>query len=304
MNATPACLPTVKHDPSPIPRKPVARREPSVASGTAVDSGRSALRHATGGRSQVRSTHRLRRWSGCAGLVLFAGNAAFGQVAVEVELVPDKPGPYYAGQHITVDVWLHSQLPDDYVLPYLQFDFADTDPSLILEAQFVFDFSSVPEQPTAYEGWTFPDLPVPWTANTLGCFCPGEFIRLPAMGLRHIGNVGVTIPPESESGSFTLDVLNRTSPSPTIGSNGAMLYAGAACVECPSAGQLTAFDGEISGGAITLISIGAIPAVSTWGVVLLALALPCLGTLLLRRRPAPPPRFVMITKYPVRESRD
>lgn len=284
MCRTPPCLGHPLDALASFSPRPVPHHELACASRTVAESRRLPLRHALPGRSRFRSAVRALLRAVCLGLLLFGANSAQGQVAVEVEPVPERPGPYYAGQHITVDVWLHSQLPDDYILSLIQFDFADTDPSLILDAQFAFDFSSVPDQPTAYEGWTFPDLPVPWTTNTVGCFCPGLFILLTALGSRHIGSIGVTIPPVGETGSFTLDLLNRKSPSPTIGSNGAILRSGNACETCPPGGQWTAFEGHLSGGSITLTSIGQIPAVSAWGIVVLALALLSGGTLALGRR--------------------
>ena len=42
-----------------------------------------------------------------------------------VELVPDDPGPYYGGESLTVDFWLHNEDPFDFELNSVEFDFAD-----------------------------------------------------------------------------------------------------------------------------------------------------------------------------------
>ena len=61
-----------------------------------------------------------------------------------VELVPDQPGPYTGGESLGLDVWLHSDEEVPVLLRGVRFDFTDTDPQLLLDAEFAFDFSSIP----------------------------------------------------------------------------------------------------------------------------------------------------------------
>ena len=63
---------------------------------------------------------------GAVGVLLFA-TLARGQLVVE--LVPDNPGPYYGGETLTVDVWLHSEVGEDFRIHILRLDFTDTDPA-------------------------------------------------------------------------------------------------------------------------------------------------------------------------------
>ena len=40
--------------------------------------------------------------------------------SIVVELVPDNPGPYYGGEHVTADIYLHSRVPWDVYLRNLR----------------------------------------------------------------------------------------------------------------------------------------------------------------------------------------
>lgn len=71
---------------------------------------------------------KLMRLPSLAVVLVFASGAGAGMV--EVELIPDNPGPYYGGESRTVDVWLHSLVDYDVRLRLLQFDFAASDPRL------------------------------------------------------------------------------------------------------------------------------------------------------------------------------
>lgn len=182
------------------------------------------------------------------------GNA---QVAVVVELVPDRTPPYVVGSSLSVDVWLQSQTSVDAWIQFVQFDFSDTDPSIVLSPTFSFDQSSLPKPPGAYKNHS--DLPVPWTFFELACVCHEYRLPLPADGLLHIGSVGVSLP--SDPGIYRLDLLNADEPNPILPKQGAMIYA--------LLGVWTAADGEIEGGTLDfeVIPPPPIPTVSTWGTV-------------------------------------
>ena len=62
-----------------------------------------------------------------------------------VELVPDDPGPYYGGESLIVDFWVHNQESFDARLRRIQLDFTETNPELSLDTTFTFDFSSLSE---------------------------------------------------------------------------------------------------------------------------------------------------------------
>ena len=151
---------------------------------------------------------------------LLLGSTAFGEVKVVVELVPDNPPPYVGGELLTVDVWLHSQTQSDFVLVLIQVDFTDSDPSPTLDPAFTFDFSSLGDQTNAYLDFHFPELPVPWTANLIMCFCPGLFLPFPAGGSLHIGSIGAQLP--SAPGAYRLDLLNADEPFDVGGGAGAI----------------------------------------------------------------------------------
>ncbi|MGD2110401.1 MAG: hypothetical protein PVI86_13555 [Phycisphaerae bacterium] len=155
----------------------------------------------------------LRRLIGAVAVLAFASVVNAGMV--EVELIPDNPGPYYGGESLTVDVWVHSQIDNDVGLRRVQLDFTNSDPGLLLGSTFEFDYAGVPEDIGGYEGSTFPDLPVPSTTNLLGCLCPSAFIRLPALGSVRLGST--TLELASDPGMYALDVLNHDDPNLTHG---------------------------------------------------------------------------------------
>ena len=70
--------------------------------------------------------------------VLGVATVARAEVAVVVELVPDNPGPYIGGESLTVDVWLHNQIPGDIILESVRFDFTASHPALALGAELTF----------------------------------------------------------------------------------------------------------------------------------------------------------------------
>jgi hypothetical protein len=155
----------------------------------------------------------LTRISGASLLVAFASVANAGMV--EVELIPDNPGPYYGGESLTVDVWVHSQVDFDVGLRRVQFDFTDSDPALILGPTFEFDYSSIPDDIGGYIATTSPDMPVPWTANTLDLHYPPMYLQVGAGESVHIGMVALAL--STVPGTYELDALNRDEGSTQFG---------------------------------------------------------------------------------------
>jgi len=194
-------------------------------------------------------------------LVVSLAQVAVGQVVVE--LVPDNPGPYAGGEAITVDVWLHSSLPgDDPRLAMIQFDFSQTAPSLTLAPTFSFDFSSIPDASGYVQ--RHPELPVPWTWNTLECGnCPYLFLPLPPGGVLHIGSVGLLLP--TAPGVYRLDALNPANQAPDVGIAGGIIFL------YLSNQLLTAFSGQITGGVFDFV-VGPPPIPTVSGAALLILA--------------------------------
>jgi len=202
-------------------------------------------------------------------LLLALGGTAFGDAKVVVELVPDNPGPYTGGESLTVDVWLHSQIPQDVRLALIQFDFADTDPGILLDPTFAFDFSSL--SAVAYQ--THPELPVPWTVNSLDCICPEAFLLLPVGGSLHIGSIGVRLP--TEGGVYRLDALNADQPDDALGGR----------LHPHLSSQIwRAFTGELMGGGFDFVVTPAIPTLSAWGAIIMTSLLIAFGCLLIMRR--------------------
>ena len=155
----------------------------------------------------------LTRIWGASLVVAFASVASAGMV--EVELIPDNPGPYYGGELLTVDVWLRSQVGYDIDLPRVQFDFSQSDAELSLSTTFAFDYASIPDDIGGYSATTFLDMPIPWTANTLDYLRPDMYLRVPALGLTHIGSVTVTLPAAPHV--YYLDALNPDESDSNLG---------------------------------------------------------------------------------------
>ncbi|UCC32094.1 MAG: hypothetical protein JSU86_07395, partial [Phycisphaerales bacterium] len=69
-----------------------------------------------------------------AGPVTFVDTNAYSEGAADpqvvVELVPNNPGPYFGGERVIVDVWLHSQATVDVWPKLFRFDFSDTSQEL------------------------------------------------------------------------------------------------------------------------------------------------------------------------------
>lgn len=198
-----------------------------------------------------------------AGLLVLA-SAAFGEVKVVVELVPDRPGPYVGSESVTVDVWLHSQLSFDTELWQVQLDFSDSDQALGLDPTFTFDLSSS-IAPEDFE--VHPELPIPWTANWFEYGCPPCFLQLPGGGSLHIGSMGVQLP--SDDGVYRLDALNADEADPT---RGAMVDGGIG----------RAFTGEITAPRFEFVVAPQIPAVSEWGLAIMLVLLLAAGSIVIR----------------------
>ena len=188
---------------------------------------------------------------------------------VEVELIPGLPGPYEGGESLTVDVWLHSEVSFDAHLHVVQLDFSDSDGAPVLDPTFNFDLSSsgAPQDFAVQE-----ELPVPWTANWFEYYCPTCRLQLPTGGSLHIGNIGIKLP--TERGTYRLDTLNSDDP---IADHGARIIVGGSL-------EWRAFDGEITGGTLDfVVGPGPIPAVSTWGLMVLLLLMLVSGTIVILR---------------------
>ena len=144
-----------------------------------------------------------RKVLGAVGVLVFA---TFARAEVVVELVPDNPGPYYGGETLTVDVWLHSEVSSDRYLWLVRLDFSDSDGQLGVDPTFTFDLSSS-RFPEDFDE-LHPELPIPWAANRKDYLCDPCRLQLPAGGSLHIASIGVNLP--NEAGTYRLDVLNMT----------------------------------------------------------------------------------------------
>ena len=175
--------------------------------------------------------------------VAFASLANAGMV--EVELTPDNPGPYYGGESLTVDVWLHSQVDYDVGLRRVQLDFTDSDPALMLGPTFEFDYSSIPDDINGYLATAYPDIPVPWTFMSLDCICPGALIQMLAGEVLHIGSIDLGLP--GTAGEYILDASNADDPDDQMGAGVLTAYAPA-----PHEDELwRAYTEDITGGTHT-----------------------------------------------------
>ena len=146
-----------------------------------------------------------------------------------IDLIPTEPGPYMPGQRVEVQVHL-SQEPGgrNVFLRMAQFDFADTDPALMLDHRFVFDYSAQnvctrnPGQ-CGTEHVEFPVLTplgdgiglVVSTVFTGLARDPERQLRLPPQGAITVGSIGVTLP--FHPGDYLLDVMNADQVSRNAG---------------------------------------------------------------------------------------
>jgi hypothetical protein len=189
---------------------------------------------------------------------LFASASVVNAGMVEVELIPDNPGPYYGGESLTVDVWLHSQYEYDVGLRSVQFDFTNTDSALTLAPTFEFDYSSVPDDLNGYLESL--ELPVPWTYMWLDCYCPTLLMHLDAQGSIPVGVLDVVLP--MAPGVFTMDAMHADAAHPE---DGAQVRIGFTIGET---GLWRATDGEVVGGQRDFLII---PEPGTLTLVALAL---------------------------------
>ena len=188
-------------------------------------------------RVNIRRNNIFARFAVIAGLLGVAPVAHAGAI---VELVPDDPGPYYGGESVTVDVWLHNEELFDVGLKLVQLDFSDTDPALSLRPTFSWDFSSLPDD-DAYQAFLITELPLPRAAMGWDCLCPGLYLALPSEGSLHIGSLEVELP--VGVGTYDLDALNADEAGEVFG-------ARIIGVQLPSLGPSlywSAFTGEITG---------------------------------------------------------
>jgi len=169
-----------------------------------------------------------------------------------------------AGTSLNVDFWLRSRVAFDASTEVIQFDFSLSDPALSLTPPFIFDFSSLADS-QFYE--QHPELPVPWTWNGIGCFCPEAFLTLPAGGTLHVGRVGVQLP--SDLGTYHFDALNATAPTSGRGVGGGIIGHWF--------DYWLASTGDMDGGSLDLVVSIPIPTLSTLGVIVLGLLLVVFG---------------------------
>jgi len=202
--------------------------------------------------------------------VLFVVSTA--RAEVFVELVPDRSGPYLAGSSVHVDFWLRSEVAFDAEIGLIQFDFSVTNPALGLAPSFVFDYSSI-EDASNYED-RYPSLPVPWTRNYILCVCPQAFLPLPAGGSLHVGELTVQLP--IELGTYRLDALNASFPTPEVGVAGGIIGF--------RYNDWKASTGEATGGTLDFIVSVPIPTVSGWGTLILSVLLISFGIGVIVRR--------------------
>lgn len=203
--------------------------------------------------------------SAIAGPVTFTDASAYPEGAVEpqvvVELVPNNPGPYFGGEHVTIDVWLNVEVGFLVGLGRVQFDFSDTDPALSLDSTFLFDYSA---SSGGSHGWliTSTDLPVPYTWMALACVCPYYLLIPSEEGLLHAGSIGVALP--FQGGTYRMDTLNADEPF-EFSTVGAELEAIDLSVPLPL-DPWRAYTGEITGGSFDLVVI---PEPATLGLLAL-----------------------------------
>lgn len=190
----------------------------------------------------------MRGWiSVTATFVLACAAVAHGGAIVE--LVPDQPGPYTGGESLGLDVWLHSEEEVPALLRGVRLDFTDTDPLLLLDSVFSFDFSSVPYD-EGYQEMTDPTMPVPfaWMGWDIGS--PLYYWELPAGGSLHIGSVGVELP--WDIGVYRVDALNADEPDEALG---AWIRTQRWLPDYPLGETWRAYTGEIGGDPYDFVII-------------------------------------------------
>jgi len=162
--------------------------------------------------------------------VLLGGTAANGQVVID--LVPRDAGPFSGGETVTVDVIANNTTPDvPFPLLLAQVDFTDSDPALSFGGDFQWALI-----PTANGDGT---MPVPlWTQAP-----PAQNTILAGDSLR-LGAIDVVLP--NDPGCYLLDCLNADEANRDFGAR--------LDVDLPTRAILIlrAFDGEITGGQVTL----------------------------------------------------
>lgn len=172
-------------------------------------------------------------------LFVLGGVGIPAQASAILELTPDNPGPYFGGESLTVDVWLHNTDDVHHLLYHVQLDFTDTHAELMLGPTFDFDLRSS----TAPEDFMIrPDLPVPWTQNWLEYDCDECRLQLPPNASLHLGNVPVVLP--TAPGTFLLDALNGDDPP----HGGGWMDEPGALVVVDACYIWRAYNGDITGG--------------------------------------------------------
>ncbi len=161
-----------------------------------------------------------------------------------IDLVPDNSGPYYGGERVNVDVLLRTENTDwDSWLRRVRFDFSETDPSLVLDSAFTFDFSEL-SSPNHYQ--VYSALPQPSIYNPLFSEVPSYFLLVDNDTPLHIGSIGVQLP--TDEGSYTLSLLTASPPPSEVGTI-IDIYQWFAQF------GFSAYEGNIQGGAIDFVII-------------------------------------------------
>ena len=207
---------------------------------------------------------------------------AAGQAVVEVEMIPEHPGPYVPGESVAVDVWLHNLSKSYMPIGFVRLDFSLSSQGFWLPA-FAFDYSSVPDP---MPGWEEDSVPPVVSALFLpDCPCPGAYIQLPSGGSVRLGGFVVQLP--TDPGQYVLDALNVKA---TDDFNGAKIIPYAAFA-------LRATEGEIVGSPLTFeVPPPPIPAASTWGMLALT-GMVLISAELIRRRAKTPPQTCAIPQH-------
>jgi hypothetical protein len=145
------------------------------------------------------------------------------RAGVIIDLVPTEPGPYMPGERVEVELQLTQQPGgEDVYIRLLCFDFLRTDPALVLDEAFQFDYSAqaVCAQDPGQCGTLYAEFPELTPYGDWGIVTSIAYIGLhqdsdtqivlPAAGTISVGSIGVTLP--TEPGEYLLDALNPTEP--------------------------------------------------------------------------------------------
>jgi len=166
----------------------------------------------------------LGRYGATSALVLTLLLATSAAAQVEVQLVPDNPGPYAGGEAVTVEVIFQNRGDDLRSVSTIQIDFTDSDPALNLAPNFSFNIPPGGVFQTA--------LPVPeWTSSS-----PSADLIINAGASLSVGTIDLTVP--RIDGCYLLDVMNADEPDPAFGAT--IVFFG------PTTWR--AFTGELTGG--------------------------------------------------------